>query len=467
MKRFTTLALFLCVFLTNFGTASEDLPNIVFILTDDQGYGDLGCFGATEIATPNVDCLSQEGMKFTSFYVTNRCSPTRMAFMTGSYPDRAGWGKVIYRHSLVGINPDEITIAELLQQAGYTTGVVGKWHLGEFQEFNPVNHGFDFFYGFLQCGGESGKDQGWPAVFHNTEFVEKSVGKTSGVYSPRLLKAGQDFIRQNKDRPFFLYYASPLPHVKWLPHEQFAGSSEHGAYGDVIQEIDWQVGGLMDTLEELGLTENTLVIFTSDNGPQLNVDGYGSAGPLRDGKWSNFEGGIRVPTVMRWPAVIPAGSVNDQIVSIMDMLPTFCEIADVEVPQDRVIDGLSILPYLQSAEVNQPIRSTFIVPGMTIRHGAWKLLTKDMKPGGSNASTRGKTGRVGAKAGELFNLERDIGETMDVAAAHPEKVEELTKLMNAFMTEYSKNHRPIGKITDVPEDVREKLEKNNQQQKKN
>jgi arylsulfatase A-like enzyme len=319
-------------------------PNIIVMLTDDQGYGDLGCFGAKNISTPNIDRLCKEGMKFTSFYVTNRCSPTRLAFMTGSLPERAGWSKVIYRHSLVGIHPDEVTVPELMQKAGYTTGMVGKWHLGEFQKFNPVRHGFDSFYGFLQCGGAEGKDEGLKGLFRNTKFLEKSVGKTHGKYSPKLRQAGIDFIRKNKDRPFFLYYASPLPHVKWIPNEKFKGSSKQGTYGDVIQEIDWQVGGLMDTLDELGLTKNTLVVFASDNGPQLNVEGHGSSGPLRDGKWTNFEGGIRSPTIMRWPAVISAGSTNDEITSIMDLLPTFCELAGVEPPSDRLLDGRSILP---------------------------------------------------------------------------------------------------------------------------
>ena len=198
-------------------------PNIIFILTDDQGYGDLGCFGAKDIATPNIDKLCEQGMKFTSFYVTNRCSPTRLAFMTGSLPERAGWSKVIYRHSMVGIHPDEVTVAELMKKAGYTTGMVGKWHLGEFQEFNPVRHGFDFFYGFLECGGADGKDEGVAGLFRNTEFLEKSEGKTNGIYSPKLRQAGIDFIRENKDKPFFLYYASPLPHMKWIPNREVQG----------------------------------------------------------------------------------------------------------------------------------------------------------------------------------------------------------------------------------------------------
>ncbi|MBL6843379.1 MAG: sulfatase-like hydrolase/transferase [Verrucomicrobiae bacterium] len=434
-------------------------PNIIVILTDDQGYGDLGCFGAKNIATPNIDRLCSEGMKFTSFYVTNRCSPTRLAFMTGSLPERAGWSKVIYRHSLVGIHPDEVTVPELMKKAGYTTGIVGKWHLGEFQKFNPVRHGFDSFYGFLQCGGVEGKDEGLKGLFSNTEFLEKSAGKTHGQYSPKLRQEGIDFIRKNKDRPFFLYYSSPLPHVKWIPNEKFKGSSRQGTYGDVIQEIDWQVGGLMDTLDELGLTKNTLVIFASDNGPQLNVKGHGSSGPLRDGKWTNFEGGIRSPTIMRWPAVISAGSINNEITSIMDLLPTFCELAGVETPDDRVLDGRSILPYLEGKKLPVPIHDTFIVPGATIRHGDWKLLLKAQKPGGSKANKVGKTDRVHAAAGSLFNLTEDIGETTDLSRQHPERVAELTKRMKAFQAELIKNTRPIGRINEVPNDLKKQQEK--------
>lgn len=221
-------------------------PNIIFILTDDQGYGDLGCCGATDIATPNIDRLRTEGMKFDNFYVHNRCSPTRMAFMTGSHAQRAGLGKVIYWRDRMGINSEEITIAEQMKQAGYATGIVGKWHLGEWEEFNPVNHGFDRFYGFMQCDSKS------TAIYRDKEIVENVKTKTDGAYSPKLLAAGIEFIKKNKDRPFFLYYASPLPHTKWIPNEKFVGSSKHGTYGDVIQEIDWQVGGLMDTLDELG-----------------------------------------------------------------------------------------------------------------------------------------------------------------------------------------------------------------------
>ncbi|TWU04776.1 sulfatase-like hydrolase/transferase [Stieleria varia] len=238
-------------------SVASDKPNIVVILTDDQGYGDLGCYGATEIATPNIDQLCAEGMKFTSFYVHNRCSPTRAALMTGCHAQRVGVNKVIYRRDRMGLHSDEITVAEILKTAGYATGIVGKWHLGEWEDFNPVNQGFDSFYGFMDCD-----DKKTTAIFRNREIVEEVKHKTDGIHSPKLVAAGIKFIQQHKDQPFFLYYASPLPHTRWIPHPRFAGSSKQGTYGDVVQEIDWQVGELMKTLDELNLTENTLERFS-------------------------------------------------------------------------------------------------------------------------------------------------------------------------------------------------------------
>ena len=421
----------------------EKKPNILFILTDDQGYGDLGCYGSNVIATPNIDRLCAEGLKFTSFYVHNRCSPTRLALMTGSHGHRAGTDQVIYRRNRIGINSTEITIAELLKTAGYATGIIGKWHLGEWEAFNPVNHGFDSFYGFMDYD-----DDRSTAIYRDKEIVEKVKHKTDGEHSPKLLAAGIEFSKANKDRPFFLYYASPLPHTKWYPLDRFRGSSKQGTYGDVVQEIDWQVGELMHTLDELGLADNTLVVFASDNGPQLNIDGYGSAGNLRDGKWTNFEGGIRVPCIMRWPSTIPAGSVNNQITGIIDMLPTFCSLAGVDVPSDRVIDGRNLLPYMLGKEVDPPIHESFIVPGATIRYRDWKLLVKRQKPGGGKSDQRGRTDRTPAEAGSLFNLKDDPGETTDVSAKYPEKVQELIIMMNAFMVELEANSRPIGKVSD-------------------
>jgi len=441
MKLNKTVMTILVAVIASGGAIGADKPNIILILTDDQGYGDLGCFGAKDIATPAIDKLCEEGMKFTSFYVHNRCSPTRLALMTGCIAHRAGTDNVIYRREGIGIHDNEITIAEKLKEAGYATGIVGKWHLGEFEQFNPVNHGFDLFFGFQDIDADRGD-----ALLRNKEIVEKGVRKTDGVYSPRLLAAGIAFIKANRDKPFFLYYASPLPHTRWIPNEKFKGTSKQGTYGDVIQEIDWQVGELIKTLDEFDLARKTLVIYTSDNGPQLNVDGHGSAGPLRDGKWTDFEGGIRVPCIMRWPGVIPAGSVNNAITGIIDMLPTFCGLAGVEAPTDRVIDGRDIRPYMKGEAVESPIHETYIVPGKTIRHKEWKLFVSGQRPGGKSRDGRGKQGRLPARAGSLFNLRDDIGETTDVSAAHPEKVKELTGMMEAFMKELEENSRPIGKV---------------------
>ncbi|MCM8537178.1 MAG: sulfatase-like hydrolase/transferase [Lentisphaeraceae bacterium] len=421
-------------------------PNIVFILTDDQGYGDLSCMGAKGFKTPNIDKIANEGMTFSDFYVHNRCSPTRLAFMTGSNANRAGYGKVIYRHSHVGINPDEITVAELLQQGGYKTGIVGKWHLGEWQKFNPTKHGFDYFYGFMDTGSKKF------ALYENDKVAEMIQGsKTDGKHSPKLLKAGIDFITRNKEEPFFLFYSSPLPHTKWLPMEKFKGSSEHGTYGDVIQEIDWQVGELLKTLDDLKISENTLVIFSSDNGPQLNVKGPGSAAPLRDGKWSNFEGGIRVPCFMRWPKTIKPGTMNKQITSIFDLLPTFAEMAEVDIPSDRILDGKSILPYIKGEKLSSPVHDRFIVPGSTVRYKHWKLAYGKLKAGGS-----GRGNIPGAQPGELFNLKEDIGESTDVSKKHPEIVQELKKMMLTYINDLSKNSRKIGTVPASEESTKSK-----------
>jgi arylsulfatase A-like enzyme len=441
-----TLLCVLCAFVVQSGSAAkphrgqaERLPNIIVFLTDDQGYGDLGCYGSTNIATPNVDRLRAEGMKFNSFYVHNRCSPTRMAFMTGSHARRAGASKVIYRKDRMGINAEEITVPELLRKAAFTTGMVGKWHLGEWPQFNPIHHGFDSFYGFMEYD-----DSKSTAIFRDREIVERIRSKTDGTHSPKLLKAGIEFIEANRHHPFFLYYASPLPHTKWKPNGKFAGTSEQGTYGDVVQEIDWQVGALMDKLDELGLSKNTLFVFASDNGPQLNVEGHGSSGALRDGKWTDFEGGIRVPCIMRWPGNIPAGSINNQITGIIDLLPTFCAIAGIEVPTDRVIDGRNILPYLHGEKADPPIHETFVVPDSTIRHGDWKLFVKAQKPGGGG--TKGMPGRKPAKAGSLFDLKGDAGETTDISEQHPEKVRELRRQMEPYMRQFNANIRPIGRV---------------------
>ncbi|MBL6707336.1 MAG: sulfatase-like hydrolase/transferase [Planctomycetaceae bacterium] len=438
-----------CVFLlvcTAGFVEAVDKPNIVVFLTDDQGYGDLGCFGSESLETPNIDRLCKQGMKFTDFYVHQRCSPTRLALMTGSHAHRAGCTKVIYNKDRIGIHFDEVTTPELLKTAGYTTGIVGKWHLGEWDAFNPTRHGFDFFYGFM-----IDLDQG-TGIYRNLERVESIKHKTDGEHSPKLLDAAIGFIKENKESPFFLYYASPLPHTPWIPNERFKGTSQRGEYGDVIREIDWQVGELMKTLDEQGVAENTLFIFASDNGPVLGING-GDAGPFRDGKWTDFEGGIRVPCIMRWPGTIESGSTNSQITGIIDLLPTFCAIAGVAPPHDRVIDGRNILPYLKGEKVEKPIHESFIVPGSVIRQGQWKLLVRELKPGGKSGR-EGK--RPSAPAGSLFNLQDDPGETQDISGDHPEMVAELRRRMDAAVRELEANSRPIGRLPGAEDSATKK-----------
>lgn len=429
---------------------AAEKPNIVFFLTDDQGYGDLGCYGS-KIQTPNIDKLRGQGMKFTDFYVHQRCSPTRLAFMTGSHAHRAGCTKVIYKRDRIGIHADEITTPELLRKAGYATGIVGKWHLGEWDAFNPTRHGFDFFYGFMVDEDDN------TAIFRNRERLEKVKSKTDGAHTDKLLAAGVDFIKTNKEKPFFLYYASPLPHTKWLPNERFKGTSKQGTYGDVVREIDWQVGELMKALDAHGLRDNTLFIFASDNGPVLGIDG-GSPGPLRDGKWTNFEGGVRVPCIMRWPGHIAPGSQNAQITGIIDLLPTFCTIAGVDMPSDRVIDGKNILPYMKGEALDQPIHESFIVLGSTIRYGQWKLLVKAQKPGGKQERWGD---RKPAPAGTLFDVVKDPGETTDVSSQHPKVVENLSRRMDVAVKELAENTRPIGQVPGAPEPEKTKKRKRN------
>ena len=434
-------------------------PNIVFILADDMGYGDLSCFGSEIIHTPSIDSLAEQGMKFTSFYVHNRCTPTRAALMTGSKASRVGLGSVVYWHDRKGLNPEEITVAELLKKAGYATGLIGKWHLGEWPQFNPRNHGFDYFYG--RFSDENGSE----SLFDNFQKVGEWSTKDDRYCTKKILPAALEFIRKHKDQPFFLYYASQIPHSKWIPHADFKGTSKQGAYGDCVQQLDWVVGELLKELESQGLTKKTLVIFASDNGPQLNIDGCGSAGVLRDGKWTNFEGGIRVPCVMKWPGVIPADSFNNEITGIIDMLPTFCALAGVDVPSDRVIDGRNIFPYMQGKKVDPPIHDMSIVPGATIRYKDWKLLIKEQKPGGSDKN-QGRTDRIPAKAGSLFNLRDDIGETMDVSAKHPEKVQQLTKMAEAYLQEFQLNIRKPGYIKGFDAESAEKLKQEHKKNKK-
>ncbi len=319
-------------------TSTDTVPNIVFIFADDMGYGDLGCYGATDIETPNIDRIAQNGIKFTEFYsVSPVCSPSRYGLMTGRYPVRDGiQGGVFFPESWTGMDTSEVTMAQLLKQQGYATGVVGKWHLGHRQMYLPTQRGFDYYFGIPYSN-----DMEAVAYLRNNEVVSQDVDQHQNVqtYTEEALQ----FIDAHQQEPFFLYLPHNMPHVPIYASADFEGMSERGLYGDVIQEIDWSVGQIVAKLHALGLEENTLIVITSDNGPWLTMAEHGgSSGILRSGKQTTFEGGMRVPCVLQWPAKVPAGRVVDGMHNMMDWFPTFADLSGASVPTDRPVDGEDI-----------------------------------------------------------------------------------------------------------------------------
>lgn len=450
-------------------------PNFVIVFTDDQGYGDVGCYGSPDIRTPNLDRMAAEGVRFTSFYAQPFCGPSRAALMTGSYPPRVS---LMFNHgpgSKTGIHPNEITLAEMLKGQGYRTMIVGKWHLGDRPEFLPTRHGFDQYFGLpysndmwpyhplmppkpnesprmkaarerAELTGYAGQGAYLPPsreypdlpLYSNEEVVELNpdLSKLTGLYTAKAL----EFIAANRDRPFFLYLAHNMPHVPLFPGPKFKGKSRRGLYGDVVEEIDWSVGQVLSKLKDLGLDEKTLVIFTSDNGPwlQYGIDG-GSAGPLRDGKATHWEGGMRVPAIVRWPGQVPAGQTTSEIAANLDLLPTFARLAGATLPSDRVIDGKDIWPVLQGAKSPHEAFYYFTgarageeAPLRAVRSGQWKLhLRTDGGP---------------ARGLVLYDLQADPGEKFDVLARYPEVARKLEGMAQAFREELRRNVRPLGRL---------------------
>ncbi|EMI18216.1 arylsulfatase A, partial [Rhodopirellula maiorica SM1] len=403
----------LCLAATHsFAQSEPRKPNVIVILADDLGYGDLSCYGAEDIATPNIDRMATEGMKLNSFYVSPVCSPTRVALMTGSHSTRVGIGGVMFPRNDHGLNPDEITLPELLKGQGYATAIIGKWHLGNEDMFQPLNHGFDTWYGtpssnsqfyypaIKKCAADCVFREGYtregilkretaacPLVRDNV-VIEVPADQTQ--FTQRYTRETIGFITQNKDRPFFVYLAHNMPHIPLHASEKFVGSSKRGIYGDTIQELDWSTGEILLSLKELGLDKNTLVVFTSDNGP--NTGKGGSAGPLKGGKGSTLEGGVRVPFVARWPGSIPAGTETDEAITVMDLLPTLTKLAGGDVPSDRMIDGKDIWPLLSGTpDAKSPHEAIYYLRGRGvdgIRVGDWKYRTATEKPPNDKKSKR-------------------------------------------------------------------------------
>lgn len=432
-------------------TTAAARPNIILIFTDDQGYQDLGCFGSTTIRTPNLDRMAAEGLRLTSFYAQPVCGVSRAALMTGSYPIRiAEPGNVKQLHTVP--HPDEITMAEVLKAAGYATALIGKWHLtaglgGAPGGCNPATmppaQGFDYFYGTPKFNGftvyvEDTKFRS--PIFRNKEVVVEAVESWDSITADYTREAIA-WIEQNRDRPFFLYLAHNLPHIPVGASERFKGKSEYGPYGDTIEEIDWSSGEIFRTLKELGLDERTLVVFTSDNGPWVETthsmkpggrpfiprDHSGSAAPLRGWKMAAWDGGCRVPCIVRWPGHVQAGSESDQILSTMDLMPTFAALAGAALP-DYPIDGRDATDFLLGKSETSPREDYFYYTGCLltgVRAGQWKLVL----PRPANPQGTGWWGRMieAVPETQLYNMTDDPGETTDLAAENPAIVAELMK----------------------------------------
>jgi len=402
------------------GSEPLEKPNFIVIFTDDQGYQDVGCFGAVGFETPNLDRMAAEGAKFTDFYAAAPiCSPSRAALLTGCYPPRVSIPRVLFPGDKIGLNLSEITIAEVLKSRGYATCCVGKWHLGDVPKFLPTRQGFDYYFGLPYSNDMKPPKSLCPGLplIEGEEPIE--FDPDQNLLTKRYTEKAIEFIRKNKDRPFFVYLAHTMPHIPLGVSEEFRGKSERGLYGDVIMELDWSVGQILKTLKELGLDERTLVIFTSDNGPWLSKGkNGGSAKPLRDGKFSTYEGGMREPCIMRWPGRIPAGMVCSEIATTMDFLPTLARLAGAELPKDRIIDGKDIYALMTKPGAKTPYEAFFYYfenQLEAVRSGKWKLILEHK---------RGK--RTFALA--LYDLEKDISEQNDVSDKHPEVVRRLTKL---------------------------------------
>lgn len=433
-------------------------PNFVIIFTDDQGYGDLSCYGGTHVSTPRIDQMAKEGARLTSFYVAAPvCTPSRAGLMTGCYPTRINMGRgskhgVLLAGDAKGLNPDEITIAEVLKSVGYKTGIFGKWHLGDQPEFLPTRQGFDEFFGIpyshdIHSFHPRQEHYKFPLLplLDGEKVVE--MEPDADFLTKRFTDRAVQFIEKNKDEPFFVYLPHPIPHVPLHVSPPFMEGvaddvvaklkEEDGTidyrtrdklFRQAIAEIDWSVGQILDALKANGIDEKTLVLFTSDNGPPKLASVQASPGILRGHKGSTLEGGMREPTVIRWPGTISAGTDSDEIVTAMDLLPTFAKLAGARIPTGRTIDGKDISAVLRG-EAKSPHEKFFYSTGnslQAVRSGKWKLHWKNRRPS------------------QLFNLESDIGEKKNLIKSNPEVVKRLVGYMNAFEKDIAENNRPAG-----------------------
>jgi arylsulfatase A-like enzyme len=464
-------------------TAPPPRPNFVIILADDLGYGDIGPFGSKLNRTPRLDRMASEGMRLTSFYGAPVCTPSRAQILSGCYAKRVSLPNVIFPACPIGLNTNEATLPKLLKQQGYATMAIGKWHLGDQREFLPTRHGFGHYLG-LPYSNDMGPAEE-RAVLRALEKAARNeptrlgkpgaLGITSGARPPLPLVRDEEvienisapqqdfltaryaaeavqFIQEHRAQPFFLYLAHTAVHVPLHPGPDFRGKSKNGLYGDWVEEVDWSVGRVLDTLRELELDRKTLVVFTSDNGPWLVMGTNGGiAGPLRGGKGSTWEGGVREPTVARWPGQIAAGTTGDAIMANFDFLPTFVGLAGGTLPATRKLDGADLWPLLSGQSQAQAHKAFWYFNGNrleAVRSGPWKLSLPGQGGGNSGKKVPSETP---SKTTRLYNLDTDIGESTDVARQHPEVVERLERLVADMNSDLGKSRpgpgvRPPGRV---------------------
>lgn len=447
------------------GARWEGKPNIILIVMDDMGYGDVSpFFPTTPNRTPAVERMAKEGMKLTSFYAAPVCTPSRAQILTGCYAKRVSLPAVIFPACPIGLSADEHCVASLLKKEGYATMAIGKWHVGDQPDFLPTRRGFDHYLGLPysnDMGGEwdgaadapQGKRKPPLPLVRDLEVIEVVPPPAQDFLTERYTQEAVRFIREHQDGPFFLYLPHTAVHVPIHPGAAFRGKSSNGLYGDWVEEADSSTGKVLDTVRELKISERTLVIFTSDNGPWL-IQGKngGSAGPLRGGKGGTYEGGMREPTIAWWPGHVPAGTSSDAVAGNIDLLPTFVALAGGTLPSDRKIDGADLTPLLLGRSKESPREAHYYFSGNrleAVRSGPWKLAVAPQQEGTGKARAPEDAGHVFAP--RLYNLEADLGERSDVADQNPEIVRRLQALVDKMDQDLGQKKlgpgvRPPGRV---------------------
>lgn len=466
MKKYITLTLFviLFTFYNKIQGQNTKSPNVVIVFIDDEGYGDVGVYGATGFETPNIDQLASKGMRFTNFYSAQPvCSASRAGLLTGSYPNRIGFANALQPYSKIGLNSSEFTIAEMFKEQGYTTACFGKWHLGSEKEFLPLQHGFDEYVGLPYSndmwpyadgtGKRIPKDKRrgrYPELplIEGNDIIErltsiKDQDKLTTLYTEKAV----DFINRNAKKPFFLYVPHTMGHTPLGVSDKFRGKSEQGLYGDVMMEIDWSVGEIINTLKTNNILDNTIVIFTSDNGPWLKYGNHaGSSGGLKQGKTTSWEGGQRVPFIIRWPNHIPAATICNKLACAIDLLPTLAALTDGKLSENK-IDGVDISSLLKGDFKSEPRNTILYYHGKNnlngVRKGNWKLVLphtyRSYPTKAGNDGYPGRRVKTTIEKPELYNMVRDPGEQYNVIEYYPEKVKEL-------MIEVAKARKELGDL---------------------